>query len=762
MQTGNIYLQNIKKDYKIVCVMAKNFLSPTANFEDILNIGSNKIDKFVLKNNESTLRKVFTFFQNDNKLLILNGFAGTGKKQISEHILSYIDKDTIICRFVGTESSTLDDVHLTFLNILKQKTSAKDLADVDTINTVQDKLEYIFSTLDLKFILVYYNFDLISEDNRAGILDYIKSFSQNKNIKSVITSRVFDTEALPAEYKYTKIMIKALSKEIFEEYLREYHLKVTPSMIEQLYRLTRGYFLYTCLSAKIMVNLELTINNFIIQYSNAGMGFDEFLAKTYYTLIVGTTKSAFNLFVKLRHGLNAEVLQQIGSFPDIVLKTLSDNFYIYKQIGLYFPTTFLKQHLSQTAREEVSKEKLAKFYEGQLELPVEKRSFIISRSTMQSEIAYYKDTPIEPEKAPQKTETVEAPKTEQNHDYSNLTAEELYSKATQGFKEYNYIETLEMLSEILSSKPEIKKTDKLYDIYSLLAQTYTKLSKWKYALFYYDILEQHYKTTDDKKNLDDIRYKIAYINYESYQTMNAIKLLKELSANTKTPQILADCNILLGNIALSASNKEIALSYYKNGISYIDENTSSQTAIELFFKYAILSDEAGNMEEAIKFYQRCIDMKNIKSKYTALAYSNLGDLFYDNDLVVEAKDCFEKAYQTDKNNANYFGMYYSLVKLSELTDREEKDARLKMLLDAKNSAIQSKDIHAIIDSTIRLGDLYYDYSKPNSALSEYLTLYRAGKNSFSEYNLNKLKSRLNDIRAMIGKEKFKELAPDYE
>ncbi|MCM1265761.1 MAG: hypothetical protein NC200_06135, partial [Candidatus Gastranaerophilales bacterium] len=248
--------------------MTKAFLSPTANFEDILNLCSGEINKYVLKNNDNTLRKTYAFFQSDNKLLLLTGFAGTGKKQIAEHILSYMNKDTIVCRFVGTESSTLDDVQLTFYKTLKQKTSMKTSSDLDAISSIKNKIDYVLSTLPLNYIFVFYNFDFIKDDNRYEILNYIQSFSENKNIKTVITSKVFDTEILPTDYKYTKIIIKALSKEIFETYLRDSNIKVTTSMIEQLYRLTRGYFLYTCFSIRIMINLELTINNFIIQYSN--------------------------------------------------------------------------------------------------------------------------------------------------------------------------------------------------------------------------------------------------------------------------------------------------------------------------------------------------------------------------------------------------------------------------------------------------------------------------------------------------------------
>ena len=64
-----------------------NFLSATANYEDFINMPSGEINNHLQKNNEAILKKAFTFFQGDNKILLINGFAGVGKVQISEHTL---------------------------------------------------------------------------------------------------------------------------------------------------------------------------------------------------------------------------------------------------------------------------------------------------------------------------------------------------------------------------------------------------------------------------------------------------------------------------------------------------------------------------------------------------------------------------------------------------------------------------------------------------------------------------------------------------
>lgn len=746
-----------------------SFLSATANYEDYSTRASANINSHVLKNNESGLKKTFNFFQGDAKILLLNGFAGVGKKQVAEHTLSYADKNTIALKYVCMESSKLDDIHLTFLDSLKKKTAVKGSAELDAISEISDKVKYIISKLDLNFIIVLYNFDNVREENRHDILNYLFSMSEKKNIKTVIVSRVFDTDVIPSDIKYVKVMIKALSKNITETYMKEFGIKVTPQMLEQFYRLSRGYFFSVCLSVKIMINKGFSLNDFIVQYTNSGLKFDDFLAQTYYKLIVGTTKSAFNLFVTLHHGLNIKILQTIGSYPEGIFKTLSDNYYIYKKEGLYYPSEFLKLQLLSKIGEEIPKKYLIAYYEKQLELPPEERDFIISRASLQDEIAYCKDIKIPPEvkqeQAPKEEETKQEdssqPK-EPKEDWSKLTVIDLLNKAGEAFGAYDYIKTVEILTAVLSRKEELIQENKLFLVYGMLAQTYDALQKWKYALYYYDILEKHYKELLKPESVQLVQYEKAHIYYKSFRIIDAIKLLKLLTASSKDKSVLSKSNILLGNIALTASNKELAKQYYGEGIKDIDDNTEKAVKMELYFKYAVLSDEYNDINNAVEYYQKCIQVNDPKCKYKALAYSNLADLFYDNDLYDEAKECYENAYASDKVNNNAYGMYYALSKIIELTDKREKDKLLQMAGEAKNLALKSQDYNAIIDATIKLGDVYYDFPDPENALAQYLELYKQDREEFGEENYQKVKSRLDDIRARLGKERFEELVPNYE
>ena len=84
------------------------------------------------------------------------------------------------------------------------------------------------------------------------------------------------------------------------------------------------------------------------------------------------------------------------------------------------------------------------------------------------------------------------------------------------------------------------------------------------------------------------------------------------------------------------------------------------------------------------------------------------------------------------------------------------------MADARAHAINSRDNTSIIESTIALGDMFYDYSMPQEALIEYFNLYSQGKDIIEHENLVKLKNRINDMKARLGKDEFEKLAPNYE
>lgn len=769
MQTSNNYLQKKLKNAKIID-MKREFLNPAVDSEQIINNTQGFADKYILKNNEASIKKIHNFFTGSKSVLLLNGFTGTGKKQILETFLANVAENTAVCKFVCTPSSTINDVYLYLSTFFKSNYNNVVGKDFNILTNYKDKAQFALSRIDDNFIISFYNFDNVLEENKQEFLDYINVLAELDKIKIVVVSRTFDSNTLTDQNTYAKVMIKALSKELFESYFKDYDMQTTNSKFEQLYRLTRGYFLYCSLTLRILIDQGISLDEFLNQYFASGQTYDKYLANAYYKLIIGTTKNAFNLFIQLRHGLNEKALLEIGAFPENVLKTLSENMFIYKVEDMFYPSNMLKEQLKDGCKDTVYKSKLVKYYTAQSEKSLDERDFIISRESLLNEIAYYTENDItvkiekEKKEEPQIEPTIEVKKEvkKENDELINIPPEELLTKTNESLEKYDYIQALKYLSAILTNQSAYENQEIINSSYNLLASTYSKLSKWEYALYYLNLLEEFYRNTNDQPQIDNILYERAHILYKQNKIIDSINILKRLTANTNQRQIIVKSNLLLANISLLANNSLLSLNYIKAALANITEDTESIIKSEIYFQFAFLSDEFNNEESAIENYNNCINVTEEPNKYRALSYSNLGEIYADNNEQEKAKEYFRKANELEKTIGNDYGAYYTLSKIIELTSREDKENRLQMMTEARGFAITSRDNESIIQSTIALGDMYYDYSMPQDALIEYFNLYTQGKDIIEPENLEKLRDRIQDIKARLGKEEFDKLAPNYE
>ena len=71
---------------------------------------------------------------------------------------------------------------------------------------------------------------------------------------------------------------------IFEKYLAEQNIKATSRMLDELYKITRGYYLYTEITSLILNKKELSVNDYLVAYTNSGLSFDKFLAKAFISM----------------------------------------------------------------------------------------------------------------------------------------------------------------------------------------------------------------------------------------------------------------------------------------------------------------------------------------------------------------------------------------------------------------------------------------------------------------------------------------------
>ena len=103
-----------------------------------------------------------------------------------------------------------------------------------------------------------------------------------------------------------------------------------------------------------------------------------------------------------------------------------------------------------------------------------------------------------------------------------------------------------------------------------------------------------------------------------------------------------------------------------------------------------------NTEKAISFYQKALEL----DEHAAAAYYSLGNLYYETDKLIEAKDMFEKAIRHGLDNSDaYFMLGLTLMALDQAKlampylqrtvelNPEDVDARFQFALCLANAEL---------------------------------------------------------------------------
>lgn len=342
----------------------------------------------------------------------------------------------------------------------------------------------------------------------------------------------------------------------------------------------------------------------------------------------------------------------------------------------------------------------------------------------------------------------------------NFTIKDIFESAKIAESKYDYTRVIDLFKEAL-----LMKNDKNYQIilpliYSKLAHAYQKIAKYENSLKYYELLQNIHENAQDFIKVNNVKFNIARIFYETYKLDKAKELLLEIISSKSCSEVIAVKSYLqLANLEESMSNSQNAYDYYKKAIELSDETMSEEVLTELYFKYALAMDDRNDTKIAIEFYNKCINVNGNAqiNKFLSPTYSNIATLYLEKNDIENAIKNYIKAYEIDKQDNNLEGMYYSSSKLASILQRKQPEKALEYLNDALDCAKLTKDIFYIVSASLSIGDFHYDKNQNEIALKYYMNALNLAKNSFSQDNINKIKIRVNDIKFKIGVEKFNKL-----
>ena len=750
--------------------MDYNFLNSSIERDNVILPNSDKINPFLLKNNYSEIIKGIDFIASEEKFLYVHGFMGTGKRQFINYICEFLNQDVIKLEYYCKQATVCDDILLAFSDIIDNQSISKAVNLNAKITTLAVKFQQQISSIKKPFLIVLHSFDDVQEENVDLIKDVLSNIAKEDNIKLIVSTRAMKPSVLGDLEEDRKIFLKAFSKEIFKEFLIANGINATERVYEDFYKYTRGYYYYIALTIKIIQAMKIDLNEFLQKFNQAEMSFDSYIGITYINLVPTTIRNFFWFLRTVRHGLSLNALAIFELYDEFSIEYLKTNHMVFQSDEIIYVQDYFLQKIdiSIPPKTEIKLHKyIIGIYEGQLKSSLKERAINISRQAMRAEIEYHNKCIKELETGKSSENNVEQnvkeqveSKNEEQKTHSEKSLSEQIGFALNFVNDKKYTEAIEAFRKIM----ELENIDlpSLVEVRLNLARLYKTISENQSAEHFYELVEAYYKQHNEQINLSYLYYEMTDLYFKMYKNERAIETAKKVIYSVDTPQsLLVSACTLLGNIYSDMNNSDEAYSYYKKALESLDENVDNETLADLYFKFALANDDKGEFEQAYEYYNKCISI-NGQNQYKALAYSNLGSCYYDNESYDDAKSCFKKAYDLEKAANNYDGIYYNASYIAKLLAKSGSKRALEYLIEAKKSAEFINEEFFILESTIALGDYYYNSSATyKNALIEYFKALNLAETISREVDISKIERRISDMKHRMSADDFNEIESKY-
>ena len=747
--------------------MSYNFLETSFDLNNVTELPiSDKIHPLLLKNNNSEIKKAIEFLNSKEQFLYIHGFLGTGKRQFINYVTSFLQKDVLKLEYYCKESTVCDDILLSFIDTTEKTAQSKAVNLNAKITTLAVKFQAQLASLKKPVIIILHSYDDISDENKSLVVDCFSNVLKNDNIKLIISTRAMFPAVLGETKFDRKIFLKAFSKDIFREFLSENQLTCTDTTFEDFYKYTRGYYYYTALAVKIIQAMKISLNEFLEKFALSGMSFDSYLGMTYINLIPNTIRNFFWFLRTIRHGITTNALAIFELYDEFSVEYLKSNLMIFMVNETIYVQDYFQQNIdiSIPTKTEIKLHKyIISIYEKQLKEPLQTREILISRQALRSEIEFHneciknleqglKSTPTPEDKQNEATVNKEKPVLPQD---VNSKLEEARKLAEENKK----TEAIEKYLDILDDEKLDIQT--LNEVRLKLANLYKEIEAYSKAQYYLERVETYYKKNNEVINLSYLYYELTKIYFLMYKSERAIETIKKVIYSVDTPQsLMVSACTLLGNIYTAQKNTDDAYLYYQKALASMDENTPDKTLAELYFKYALASDDRGDEKTAFEYYTKCAVLSN-DNPYKSLAYSNMGACYFDNGNLCDARDCLKKAYEIEKNNNDYDGIYYNASQLAEVLVKMHDENALEYLKEAKQAAEFLNEDFYIMEADVALGDFYYNIpAQHKNALKEYFKARKIAE--LIGEDVQEINSRINDMKLRMKNNEFSEIENQYE
>ena len=104
----------------IKSTMSEKFIENEINIKEVLK--NTPFNTCLLENNVKQIKDYCDFLANNKQVLLVNGYCGTGKTELTNFLLTNVSDKCFILKYTCFETSTLDDMLLSFFETFRKYT----------------------------------------------------------------------------------------------------------------------------------------------------------------------------------------------------------------------------------------------------------------------------------------------------------------------------------------------------------------------------------------------------------------------------------------------------------------------------------------------------------------------------------------------------------------------------------------------------------------------------------------------------------------
>ncbi len=633
-----------------------------------------KENRFILKHNIYAVSQIINFLNSpENNIFILNGFMGSGKTSVTNFILDFVNEDVLIFKNEYKDAINLDDVLLSlFKDFSVYHNEGKIILPKAETSIFSEKINAYIKYCNIPMLFIFDSFEINtkSKDSQKDILDFINYLSRFEKVKIIISSRSFKQEDLynyDSTFSYT---LSGITKEEMYDYLENNKVESSNYITEDLYKETRGHYLLLEYSILIIKLLNISLTSFSTEYKKSTKNFLEFVVSKMLSLSAERFLKPLILLTAVRHGLSEKFIIEQNFATEDELSFLKQKHIISEKYGKYYIKEYIKHEFIKSINIETQikiHNYLLEVYESELPLKPFERNLFLSRLTMRQEIAYHT----------KKIESLEEELTRTGKTAvlgSNELSYMTYSR-TSGYNNQNDKQPQKKrYIDKLRNKSEKNKRFQLTNEDSLILNSISAA----------DAVTKEFETIVNEEDIKE--------NYES----NIADIV---------PNSLNEYIDIAQNYE-NAFNFSKAIVYYKQALTYSDDENFNIKEPIIYTKLAICYKKIQDIEQAIQYYEKVYEIYfNLKSEKA-------------NDTLLSIAEIYTESYKFDKAKEIYNKILYSPI-----TAREELKGRIYLdMAEIEDNSLNPKEAAKYIQKALIIAEKSSDIKLISECYFKYALL----------------------------------------